>query len=134
MMEMNDDELQRLFESGNQILPGKSLNNDEKAYQALFEALKSEPGNGLPYNFASKVIRHIQAEQKPGSELKYNLIALILFIVALATVCSALAIFNPGATSALLKYKWVLLLFPVVFIAIQYFDQKLVKRRIFSIK
>jgi hypothetical protein len=94
---------------------------------ALFEALKSEPENGLPYNFANKVTRHIQAEQKHGNELKYNLIAAILFIVVLATVCSALAIFNPGTTSALLKYKWVLLLLPVIFIAIQYFDQRLVK-------
>jgi len=131
MTEMNDDELQRLFESGGQILPGKSSSNNEKAYRALFQALKSEPGDSLPYNFASKVTRHIQTEQKHGSELKYNLIAAVLFIVALATICTALAIFNPVTTSVLLKYKWVLLLLPVIFIAIQYFDQKLVKIKMF---
>jgi hypothetical protein len=30
-----------------------------------------------------------------------------------------------------MKYKWILLLFPIAFISIQYFDQKLIKNRIF---
>lgn len=131
MKELNDEELQRLFGDGYFSSP-EPLNEDGKAYKALFEALGKEPENGLPYDFAAKVTRHIQAEQKRGSELRSNLVAAGLFFLTLAAACCALAIFSPDSTSALLKYKWILLLLPVAFIAIQYFDQKLVKTRIFN--
>jgi hypothetical protein len=131
MKEMNDEELQRLFKD--RYFSSRELQNeDAKAYNTLFEALDKEPENGLPYDFAAKVSRHIQAEQKRGSELKSNLIAAGLFLIAMAATCFALAIFSPDITADLLKYKWILLLLPIVFIAIQHFDQKLVKRRVFS--
>jgi hypothetical protein len=131
MKELNDEELQRLIEDG-YFSSGEPLNEDAKAYKTLFEALNKEPANGLPYNFAAKVSRHIQAEQKRGSELRSNIIVAGLFLVALTAACFALVAFAPDTTSTLLKYKWVLLLLPVAFIAIQYFDQKLVKTRMFS--
>jgi len=130
MKELNDEELQRMFEDG-YFSSREPLNEDAKAYKTLFEALGKEPENGLPYDFAAKVSRHIQAEQKRGSELRSNLVAAGLFLAAIAIACCALAIFTPDTTSTLLKYKWILLLLPVAFIAIQYFDQKLVKTRIF---
>ena len=130
MKELNDEELQRLFEDG-YFSSKKPLNDEEKAYATLFEALGSEPEGALPYDFAVKVTRQVQEKQKRGSELKRNLAAALISVVSLAIVCGALAIFSPDTTLTLLKYKWVLLLLPVAFIAIQYFDQKLVKIRIF---
>ena len=130
MKEMNDEELQRMFEDGH-FSPGEPLNEDAKAYKTLFEALGKEPQSGLPYDFAAKVTRHIQAEQKRGSEIRSNLVAAGLFIIAIVTACCAIAIFNPDTKTVLLKYKWVLLLLPVVFIAIQYFDQKFIKTKLF---
>jgi hypothetical protein len=130
MKKLNDEELQRLFEDG-YFSSKKPLNDDENAYATLFEALGSEPEGGLPYNFAAKVTRQVGTEQKLGNELRRNLAAALIFVVSLAIICGALAIFSPDTTLTLLKYKWILLLLPVAFIAIQHFDQKLVKTRIF---
>ncbi|HEX3385005.1 MAG TPA: hypothetical protein VHS53_07455 [Mucilaginibacter sp.] len=131
MKELNDEELQRLIEDG-YFSSNEPLNEDVKAYKTLFEALGKEPEIGLSYDFAAKVTRHIQAEQKRGNELRSNLMVAGLFLAAMSMSCCALAIFNPDTTSDLLKYKWILLLVPVAFMAIQYFDQKLVKTRIFD--
>lgn len=131
MKEMNDEELQRMFEDGNSLSP-ELLNEDAKVYKTLFEALGKEPENGLPYDFAAKVTRHIRAEQKRGNEIRSNLVAAGLFLIAMAAACFALAVLNPGTTSDLLKYKWILLLLPVAFIVIQYFDQRLVKTKMFN--
>jgi hypothetical protein len=132
MKELNDEELQRLLDGGKSFPADEPLSDDAKAYQALFEALKSEPDSGLPYDFAAKVTRQIQAAEKRDNELRSNLLAAGLFLVSIAALCGVLVIFSPDTTSSLLKYKWVLLLLPLTFIAIQYFDQKLVKTKLFD--
>ncbi|HVS91766.1 MAG TPA: hypothetical protein VHE59_07025 [Mucilaginibacter sp.] len=131
MKEMNDEDLQRLFEDGKKHPVREPLSDDARVYQTLFEALKSEPENGLPYDFAAKVTRHIQAEQKRSNELKSNLIAAGLILAIMAILCWILGTIT-NTQSTLLEYKWILLLIPVAFIAIQYFDQKLVKKRLFD--
>ncbi|MBS1527156.1 MAG: hypothetical protein JST19_16005, partial [Bacteroidetes bacterium] len=117
MKEMNDDELQRLFEEGTPN--SEPTSDDARAYQTLFEALKSEPEKGLPYDFAANVTRQIQAEQKHSSEIKSNVIAAGLFLAAMVVLCCLFAFLKPDTKSTLLEYKWVLLLLPLAFIAIQ---------------
>jgi hypothetical protein len=134
MKEMNDDELQQWLERKPQLPDNASPDKDEKAYRALFEALDKEPEKGLPYDFSAKVVRHIQAETKRSNDLKFTLIAAALFIVAIAAACFVLSVSNPTQESSLLKFKWVLLLLPIVFIAIQYFDQRLIKGKLFRHK
>lgn len=134
MKEMDDDEMQRLIESGKEMQAGKSLNNSEHAYQTLFEALKSEPENGLPYNFAANVTRHIQTDQKHKSEWKYNLATAAILLCLVVALCGVIAVFGAVSIATLLKYKWLIISLPVIFIGIQYFDQVLVKTRIFRSK
>jgi hypothetical protein len=131
MKEMSDEELQQWLENKPKLPEGSALGKDADAYCALFEALGEEPAKGLPFDFAAKVTRHIQANEKRSSELKYNLAAAIIFIALLAAIYGLLAVYTPNQASSLMKYKWMLLLFPIAFIAIQYFDQKLIKSRIF---
>ncbi|MBS1532876.1 MAG: hypothetical protein JSU01_21410 [Bacteroidetes bacterium] len=130
MKEMNDEELQRMFEEGH-ISSRKSLNEDEKAYSTLFEALNKELENGLPYYFAAKVTRNIQAQQKKNHELRSALIVAGLFLISMAILCGIITFVTPDTRSMMLEYKWVLLMIPIAFIVIQYFDQKLVKTKIF---
>jgi hypothetical protein len=132
MNEMNEEELQQWLDEKKQLPAGNALSDDAKVYRALFEALGGEPAGGLPFDFAVKVARHIQAIETRSSELKYNAVAGLIFIVALGVVYGLLAFFTPDQAPVLLKYKWILLLFPIAFIVIQYFDQKLVKVKIFS--
>jgi len=131
MKEMDDDELQRLIENSKELPAGRTLNDGEKAYHALLEVLKSEPENGLPYNFAAKVTRHIQAEQKHKSEWKYNLATAAILLCLVVSLCGVMAVFGAISLATLLKYKWLIILLPVVFIVIQHFDQVLVKTRAF---
>jgi hypothetical protein len=56
----------------------------------------------------------------------------VVFIAAIAIACATLASFRSDTIYMLLKYKWILLLFPVAFVTIQYFDQKLIKARMFD--
>ena len=132
MKEMSDEELQRWLENKQQSPAEKVAGKDANAYRALFEALGEEPSTGLPYDFSAKVARHIRTNEKRSNELKYNIAAAFIFIAALAVMYGLLAFFTPDEASLLLKYKWILLLFPLGFIAIQYFDQKLVKTRLFN--
>jgi hypothetical protein len=131
MKEMNDEELQQWLQGNPPLSPGDILNKDAEAYRALFETLEQEPAGGLPYDFAARVTRHIKATEKRTNELKYNIVAFFIFLAVVAALAAFLAVFAPKQAPVLLKYKWVLILFPVVFIAIQYFDQKLIKTRIF---
>ncbi|MGZ3777453.1 MAG: hypothetical protein ACXVI9_07655 [Mucilaginibacter sp.] len=133
MKEMSDEELQQWLENNKQQLPaGEALSKDSGVYNMLFEALGKEPENSLPYDFAAKIARRVVAREKRSNELKYNLVAALIFIAALGFIYSLLAFFTPDQAFLLLKYKWILLLFPPAFMAIQYFDQRLVKARIFN--
>lgn len=132
MKKMSDEELQQWLENKQQLPKSDELSDDAKAYRTLFEALGEEPANGLPYDFSAKVTRYVRADVKRGNELKYNLAAAIIFIAVLAVIYGVLAFFTPNQALLLLKYKWILLLFPLAFITIQYFDQKLVKTKIFN--
>jgi hypothetical protein len=132
MKEMSDEELQQWLENKQQLPEGSTLRKDADAYRALFEVLGEEPENGLPYDFAAKVTRHINGNEQRDNELKYNLVTVFIFIAALAASYGLLMFFIPEQTPALLKYKWILLLFPPAFIIVQYFDQRLVKVRMFK--
>jgi hypothetical protein len=130
MKKLNDEELQRLFEDG-YFSSEKPLSDDEKVYATLFEALDREPEGGLPYDFAAKVTRQVRTQQKRNSEWKYNLVAAAIFLGLVAFISGIMAAYGIVNVSTLLKYKWLLILLPIIFIAIQYLDQVLVKARIF---
>jgi hypothetical protein len=134
MKEMNDDELQQWLGGKPKLPDNASLDKNANAYRRLFETLDKEPEEGLPYDFSAKVARHIQAQTKRNNDLKFTLIAAALFVAAIAAACFVLSVSNPTQESLLLKFKWVLLLLPIVFITIQYFDQKLIREKIFRHK
>ena len=134
MKEMNDDELQQWLERNAQLPDDASIDKNARAYQTLFEALDKQPEKGLPYDFSAKVVRHVQAETKRSNDFKFTLIAATLFIVAIVAAGFALSVSSPAQESSLLKFKWILLLLPIVFIAIQYFDQKLIREKLFRHK
>ena len=130
MKEMNDDELQQWLDGKPSIHRKVPLNDDAEAYRNLFEALDKEPESGLSYNFAAKVARKITIEQKKNNELKLNIIVAAIFIAVISTAFGLLTVFAKVTITGL-PYKWLLICIPVIFIAIQYFDQKLIKSNIF---
>jgi len=141
MKKMDDDELQQWLEE-NSPASGKTnkeiISDDAKAYQFLFDVLNEEPAQGLPYDFAAKVTRKVQAENKRTSELRYYIIAIGVVALVLVAIYGLLImvkpVSGPSYGSLLLQYKWVLLLVVFGFLTIQYLDQVLVKVRLFRKK
>ena len=132
MKEMSDEELQQWLENKRQLPQGTAFDKDAKVYRALFEALDGEPEVGLPYNFAANVTRKIKAQQGRSREWRYNLLVGTIFLSLITLVCCIMAVYGTVSVSTLLKYKWPIILLPITFIAIQYFDQVLVKTKIFN--
>lgn len=135
MKELDDDDLQELLNNG---LPAgnKTLSKSEKddllAYQNLFDALNTEPEQGPPFNFAANVRRKLQEQINRKSDLRFNLLALLIFTVVLAITYGLLTLISP-ATSRLvietvIKFKWVLLTIVLGFFSLLLIDQRLVKR------
>lgn len=131
MKEMSDDELQQWLD-GKPSIPGNvSPNDDAEAYRNLFEALDTEPDAGPSFNFAAKVTRKIETERKRNNELKLNIIVAAIFIAVISIGFGLFAVFAKVNITSI-PYKWLLIIIPVIFIAIQYFDQKLIKSNIFK--
>jgi len=132
MKKMDDENLQQWFDDKK---PGEIDSDDARAYQFLFEVLDTEPNKGLPYNFAANVTRKVQAETRRSNELRYYMIAIGVVSLVLVAIYGLLMMVKPASVpsygSLLLQYKWVLILVVFSFLTIQYFDQVLVKMRMF---
>ena len=137
MKKMDDEELQKWFDENKLSKKDDNdlISNDAKAYQFLFDVLDTEPAESLPYNFSANVTRKVQAEVKRTSELRYYLLALAVFVAIVAALFVLSALIKPGTKteyiSALMQYKWPVVLVIFSFLTIQYLDQVLVKVRMF---
>ena len=134
MKKLNDDEIQKLLEEG-LAKPDEEISateqEDIKAYQFLFENLRKEPEEGLPYNFAAKVRLRVQEKINRTSDIKLYLYAAVIGIAGFGIAYMLLVFYNQQAASkfysAISGFKWVFVLALISFLAIQYLDQKLVK-------
>ncbi|MEO3402618.1 hypothetical protein AAFN85_01870 [Mucilaginibacter sp. CAU 1740] len=135
MKELDDDALQELLNGG--LLPDDETlsDNDQanlQAYQSLFTALNTEPAEGLPMSFAANVRRAIQEQAARKSDMRFNILALLLFLVGLAVAYGMLALISPESgdmfLTAVVGYKWVLLTMVAGFVAFLFIDQRLAKR------
>jgi hypothetical protein len=136
MKKLNDEEIQRLLES--ELKPsGDSLSADEQKsleqYQLLFEKLKEEPKEGLPYNFASKVKARLQAQLNRKKDIQFYLISLVVFVLGFAAFYELLKFVNANAGDQFIavtfKFKWIVILGAILFLGILFCDQKLIKER-----
>ena len=135
MKELDDDELQELLNNGlvpdNKILSEEDK-NDLLAYQNLFTALGTEPKEGLPMSFAANVRRKLQEQINRKNDLRFNLLALLIFTVVLAIAYGLLALISPAnsrlVVETAIKFKWVLLAIILGFFSLLLIDQRLVKR------
>jgi hypothetical protein len=133
MTEMNDDELQQWLENGIGETNGIFAPEDAGAYRQLFELLDKEPEAGLPYDFSARVMNAVKADRKHRVDFKWSLLALAIFIITAFVVYELFSVYNPATLPLLKTYKWIAVVIPVAFIAIQWLDQRLVKGGIFKL-
>ncbi|SMC62685.1 hypothetical protein [Pedobacter nyackensis] len=135
MEELNDDELQELLSSGpisGDKTLGKKEAGDLLAYKDLFKALDTEPGQGLPFSFASDVRRKLQERFNRKSDILFNILAVTIFMLSMLLGYGLLQLISQTTADlvlhVVLKFKWVLLLVVCLFFCILGIDQRLAKR------
>lgn len=135
MKELDDDELQELLNGG--LFPDNEKLSDSgkenlHAYQNLFTALKAEPVESLPMSFAANTRRKIQELAARKSDMRFNMLAVIIFVVGLALAYGMLSVIDPGSgemfLNAMINFKWVLLTLVAGFFGFLFVDQRLAKR------
>lgn len=135
MEELNDDELQELLGripiTGDHTF-GEKAKGDLLAYQDLFKALEKEPVQGLPLSFASNVKRKVQAHLNWKSDIRFNILAAIIFMASLSLGYGLLQLISSSTAelvmNIVLKFKWVLSSVICAFFSFLLIDQRLVKR------
>ncbi|MET1055820.1 MAG: hypothetical protein ABWY16_10975 [Pedobacter sp.] len=135
MEELNDDELQELL--GRMPITGdnkfgEKATNDLLAYQDLFKTLQTEPEQGLPLSFASKVKRKVQERLNLKNDIRFNIMAAIIFIISLMLGYGMLQLISSSTAELILivvlKFKWVFGSVILLFFTFLLIDQRLVKR------
>ena len=135
MEELNDDELQDLLSgdstSGNNELSEKAA-SDLLLYQDLFSALKTAPKIGLPLSFTSNVRRKLQERINRKSDMRFNVMAVTIFVLSLALGYGLLQLISQTTADLVLnmafKFKWILFSVVCLFFCILAIDQRLIKR------
>lgn len=135
MKEVNDEGLQHLAEQSGLI--NTSLSSEQQrdvfAYQSLFNRLKAEPANGLPFDFAANVRRTMQQQAIRKNELKFNVMLFVVFIAILASAFGLLYLISPASSEQLLtmspRLKWSVGLALLAFWSIQLGSQSLLKNQ-----
>lgn len=127
-----DEEIQKILEQ-DPAANGLEISSDDdfKTYKALFDALKTEPEGGLPYNFAANISRELQRRRDDAKDIKLFLWIGMVLVLGIAGVCLysmhaySKDIHNMAATAA--PYTWIFVFSIACVLIIQYLDQKLIK-------
>lgn len=136
MKELNEEEIQHLLEE-NLHFPVELSGDEEKKnleqYRFLFEQLKEEPKEGLPFGFAVSVKKRLQAQLNRKKDARFYLAAFVALSLSFALFYTLLQTINGNAAdqfiAVVLKFKWAIVMGTLVFLSILYLDQKLVKER-----
>ena len=135
MKELDDDGLQEFL---SKKLPpaNKALTEEETkdltAYKQLFSLLDKEPEEGPSFMFASNVRRKVQIKINKKSDRRFNVMAIVIFLISAVIAFLVITLIDPSAANNVIitvfKFKWILLIGILTFLALQVIDQKLVKR------
>src|SRR5687768_6870975 len=127
-----EEEMQEKLERG-ETPAGDGL--DVKAYQAVFQALKKDPGYELQPDFAARVADRVMKGQKGGFSKDYLWFGagiLFLIIALVGTILYTGFRFDFGFLNAMSDYKG-LAIFGIVFVLLlNWLDKKLVKEKQFQ--
>jgi len=134
MKKLTDEQIQVLLDSDlkpSDDMLSASEKQQMESYQSLFQKLNTEPEQGLPFNFASKVTGQLKIKLKRRSDIRFNLLALLGIIAGLGMVYGILTVvdFNSGNQFllAMLKFKWLLILGSFILLGTLMFEQRVVE-------
>ncbi|MEB0280815.1 MULTISPECIES: hypothetical protein [unclassified Mucilaginibacter] len=135
MKKLTDEQIQALLESG--LNPADDISDSSEkeqmdSYQSLFKKLKTEPEQGLPFNFAAKVTGQLKLKLKKRSDIRFNLLAALGIIAGLFAAYGILTMVDNDAGNtfllAILKFKWLLIFCSFILLSTLMFDQRIVEK------
>ncbi len=136
MKKLTDEQLQSLLDDGHGFNTGNLPAPDRQQledYRSLFQKLKQEPPEGLPYNFASKVSTQLKLKLKRQSDIRFNLFALLGIVAGLLTIYGMLTLMDNTAAQtflqAVLRFKWMLMLGVCTLLGALVFEQRVVEEQ-----
>ncbi|RAJ26911.1 hypothetical protein [Pedobacter cryoconitis] len=134
MEELSDEQIQSLLENGLNTTkePLSAIEQEQMdSYFSLFQKLKTEPADTLPFNFAAEVTRQLKLRLKYRSDLKFSLFSALGIIIGLIAAYGLLSLVKIDAgeqfLTAMLKLKWLLLTGVVILSGTLVFDLKIVQ-------
>lgn len=129
----NDEYLQKMLEEGISEPEMNMTISDQKdfdTYKQLFAVLGEEPEAGLSYQFSAKLSRRISMSKERSFPFYWS-VALVT-LGSMAAICLAMVFidqrYHSGLFMVLWSYKWAFVFGMACLLAIQHFDQKLVKK------
>ncbi|WP_184548249.1 hypothetical protein [Mucilaginibacter sp. FT3.2] len=135
MKKITDEQIQALLES--ELRPsGEILLDSEKeqlqSYRSLFQKLNTEPEQGLPFNFASKVTSQLKLKLKRRNDIRFNLLAVLGIIIGLVAAYGLLIVIDLNAGKqfllVILKFKWLVIFSLFILLSSLVFDQQMVEK------
>ena len=132
MKKLDDDEIQKLLEQDLTVnMPLTDTDDDFKTYKVLFDALKTEPEGGLPYNFAADIGREVRQRRDDSKDLKLYVLLGVAVLIGFAGVCVYIVhTYSKGMqlmASSAKPYLWIFIFCMACLLISQYLDQKLIK-------
>lgn len=129
-MNTHDEELQKNLEAGR---PATGDENEVRAYQQVFDALRQEPEFSLPHGFADRVVKKlVQRETAKTTTREYvwfGVGATLLLIAFITAIVLSGFKFELGVFSGIKSYKG-LFFFAVLFIGLlQVIDKRLLRAK-----
>ena len=131
-MNLHEEEMQEKLERG-ETMPGDEL--DVKAYQAVFRALKKDPGYELRADFATRMADMVMSRPKVGFSKDYLWLGagiLVLVTAMIGTILYTGFRFDFGFLNVMSEYKG-LAAFGIAFIIfLNWLDKKLIREKQFQ--
>jgi hypothetical protein len=135
MDELTDEQIQAMLDSDLKLSTDMSngLEQDRiQSYRSLFEKLKREPEQSLPFNFASKITNQLKIRLKRRSDLRFNLFAAFGLVVGFIAAYLLLSIVDFKAGNqflfAVFKFKYLLIFCSIMLLGTLVFEQRMVEK------
>lgn len=134
--ENKDERIQKLLDQGSLEVyneaPEMIDDADVEAYNALYDALKQKPAQGLSYSFKSSVMKRIELEKKQADDTKFYVLFGLVFLLGIVAVTTMFFMLKDQLTPFLTvfdKFKGYIIIGIVTLILSNLADQKLIKGR-----
>ena len=130
-----DKEIQQFLEQGLKTEANNSelSSADLDTYRMVFEALDKKPAEGLPYQFASKVVAEIQSRESLQFSFKSQVLVPALLIIAAMAFYVFISFVDESLAAKIshlvVTYKWFAAFGISSYLVVEYLNYRMLGKR-----